>query len=436
MIERKSVLMSNRGRTPASWLSRSSSRLFSFAQRTTPSHRNHEPVRYRFTREGFNFLLILLFVLIAAILRNVSLLIILAGVMTGLMLLQWRIAYRTLLGLNVTRRLPTSMPAGQEVDVLVEVHNPRRWLGSWLIVVEDRLARVLPAKEVSTKLGTVLIDEVQPGDTRRSSYTLKFNHRGQYRIGGSTISTRFPLSLGVAIRERKLFQDIMIHPRLGQISPRCRELLEMERQGLSQATPRAGVNEGEFYGLRQWHNGDSQRWIHWRTTARLGELAVRQFEQQQRLHISLLVDLYRPPKKDRDAEHAKRIERIVAFAATLATDLVGKGRHKLGVAIAGKELFTSPSVQSRILVGHLLDQLAIAQEADTDRIELALQSLYTCLMRNPVLLVISTRPNQIESIRQHISDAVGQRLISRLQVRWLNVTQGDLEPFFQWTDAA
>ncbi len=395
-----------------------------------------EPVRYRLSREGFNFLLILFFVLVAAILRNVSLLIILAGVMTGLMILQWRIAYQTLQGLQVNRRLPSSMPAGQEVDVLVEVSNPRKWLSSWLVLVEDRLTRVLPVRESSAKAGAVLIDEITPGVTRRSSYSVMFNERGQYRIGGSIISTRFPLSLGVATRERKQVDEIMIHPRLGQLNSRCKELLEVERQGLSQATPRAGVNEGEFYGLRQWHNGDSQRWIHWRTTARIGELAVRQFEQQQRLHVSLLVDLLRPAKKNRSPQHAQKVEQAVSFAATLAMELVGKGRHKLGVAIAGKELFVSSSVQSRVLVANLLDQLAIAQEAEIDRVEQAVQSLYTCLLRNPVLIVVSTRANQIEMIRQQISDALGKRLLSRLQVRWLDVTQGELDTYFQWPSQA
>lgn len=63
-------------------------------------------VKYRLNREGFHFFLILLFVLTAAVLRNVSLLIILAGIMTGLLLLQWRIACRTLLGLRIKRDLP------------------------------------------------------------------------------------------------------------------------------------------------------------------------------------------------------------------------------------------------------------------------------------------------------------------------------------------
>ena len=137
--------------------------------------RTQSLVKYRLTREGFHFLLILLFVLTAAVLRNVSLLIVLAGVMTGLLLLQWRVAFRTLMGLSITRNLPNSMLAGQEVDVHVEIRNSRRWLASWLVVVEDRLARVMPEQESLTRAGSIIVDEVPPQSSRASHYSIRFN---------------------------------------------------------------------------------------------------------------------------------------------------------------------------------------------------------------------------------------------------------------------
>lgn len=391
-------------------------------------------VKYRLNREGFHFFLILLFVLTAAVLRNVSLLIILAGIMTGLLLLQWRIACRTLLGLRIKRDLPTSMMAGQEVDVRIEIANTRRWLGSWLVVVEDRLARTLPVLENFPKAGSVIIDEIPPLSTRESKYSIRFNERGLYRVGGATVSSTFPLNIGCAHKEQDLTNEITIHPKLGVITPRCKELLQVERQGLSQAAPLSGLSEGEFYGLRPWHNGDSQRWIHWRTTARLGELAVRQFEQQQRMQVSLLLELYRPTKKLRLPNHAQSVEQAVSFVATLATELVGRGRHKLGVAIAASQFFASQSVQSRVLVGNLLDNLAVAQDVEFDHLEQGILSLSGCLVRNPLLLVVSTRENQLESLAKRLTDSHTKRLLSRLQVRWLNVVQGELEPYFQWTN--
>ena len=35
----------------------------------------------------------------------------------------------------------------------------------------------------------------------------------------------------------------------------------------------------DFHGLRTFQPADSPRWIHWRTSARRGELMVKEFEE-------------------------------------------------------------------------------------------------------------------------------------------------------------
>jgi uncharacterized protein (DUF58 family) len=75
---------------------------------------------------------------------------------------------------------------------------------------------------------------------------------------------------------------IVVLPRLGKL----------HRGQLRSVLPPVGLAEGrtsyaahrhagaraEFHGLRAFRSGDSPRWIHWRTTARCGELMVREFE--------------------------------------------------------------------------------------------------------------------------------------------------------------
>jgi uncharacterized protein (DUF58 family) len=219
------------------------------------------------------------------------------------------------------------------------------------------------------------------------------------------------------------------------LTNRCHELFRVEQQGLSRAIARAGVNEGEFFGLRQWHTGDSQRWIHWRTTARLGELSVRQFEQQQRMHAVVVLDLHARPDDLWSHAESVPVEKAISFMATLAVELVGRGRHKLSVAIAGREIVELPNVQSPVLVNDLLDHLAsAASTAQKSALPTALERLQASLVRNPQLIVISTRSNALSQAISSMPDTLGKRVLERVSLRWLNVAADDLEPYFQWSE--
>lgn len=398
------------------------------------SERWRQQARFRLSREGLHFVFILLFILVGAVLRDVSLLIVLAGVMFALLLIQWRVGRQSVAGLDLKREVQATTVCESVVDVRVTVFNRRRWLGSWLLTVEDQIEQIAPARKSSQERALTVIDDVAPQHHRSGTYQIKFQQRGHYRIGPTTLSTRYPLNLGLSSRQFPGRSSIIVHPRLGVLTNRCHELFRVERQGLSRSTARAGVNEGEFFGLRQWHNGDSQRWIHWRTTARLGELSVRQFEQQQRMQSLILLDLHcRADETVRGVEPVA-VEKAISFMATLAVELVGRGRHKLSVAIAGRELVDLPNVQSRILVSDLLDHLSRAASTTTDALPAALERMQASLVRNPQLIVVSTRSNVLPQIMRDMPDTIGRRMLERISLRWLNVAADDLEPYFQWSE--
>ena len=191
--------------------------------------RNLAIVRFRLTREGWHFLFVLLFIFVGAVIREINLLILLAGAMIGLLNLQWRFNTRTLQGLKVQRRIPLRTMVGVPTDVSIEVTNPRRWLGSWLVLAEDQLQKVQPNVKRLTEKGVALIDDVPPQRSTSARYELRFLERGRYRVGSTTISTRFPIGLGRGWRVIDNSVDLMVHPQLGKLLPACRSLLQAER---------------------------------------------------------------------------------------------------------------------------------------------------------------------------------------------------------------
>lgn len=385
-------------------------------------------VRFRLTREGVHFIGVLLFIFFGALLRDINLLILLAGAMIGLMLLQWRFNTRSLLGLTAQRFLPSNAFVGSEISVEVRVANPKRWLGAWLVVIEDPLRKLMPNVERLSEKGTAVIEEVPPRGASSAGYHLTFHQRGRYCIGPTTLSTRFPLTLGRGWRRLDNQAEFTIFPKLGQLSPLVPKLFQQEQQGSAQAARTVGLQEGDFYGLRPWSTGDSKRWIHWRTTARQGELSVRQFERRQRERACVLLDLHSHPQLKNGA--SQHVELAISFLASLANATVRRGSERLAVGVAAHETFVLPNVQGGVLVENLLRRLAVVEPSTQPDLVAALQGLTPPLLSNPHLVVISTRSDQSAWLREHLRGQTSGRLLARLQINWLDVTQGDLERYF------
>ncbi|MEO8269944.1 MAG: DUF58 domain-containing protein [Aureliella sp.] len=387
-------------------------------------------VRFRLTREGVHYIGILLFIFLGALLRDINLLILLAGAMIGLLLLQWRFNTRTLIGLTAQRYMPRSSFVGMETSVEMRVANPKFWLGAWLILVEEPLHKRLPNVVKLIEKGTTVVDEVPPKGARSCKYQLTFHQRGEYLIGPTTISTRFPLALGRGSRTLDNQAHITIFPKLGQLLPPARGLFQQEQQGAAKAARTVGLHEADFYGLRPWSTGDSKRWIHWRTTARLGELSVRQFERRQSHRVCVLLDLFGQPEKKYGPN--EQVELCISFLSSLANHSARHGSDRLAVAVAASDSFALPSVQGSVLVENLLQRLATIDASQNPDLVKALQGLTIPLLNNPSLLVISTRSDRTEWLREQFRGQAADRLLARLQVKWLDATQADLESYFAW----
>jgi hypothetical protein len=79
------------------------------------------PIRRRvwLTREGWYYLALLAFVIGSAVIRSGNLLLILAGMMVGPLIFNWRLAIAGLTGLSVLRRVPSSIVAGEPIQMVV-----------------------------------------------------------------------------------------------------------------------------------------------------------------------------------------------------------------------------------------------------------------------------------------------------------------------------
>ena len=388
------------------------------------------PVSTRFTREGIQVLFMAIFVLLAAIMREVNLLIILAGTLLATLLIQWRVCAKTLIGLSTYRRLPRSMHSRKEFEVELVIRNPKKWLGAWLVLAQDRIKFVsvdVASDQISQGIG-LLYSSIAPSSTRIQRYRCTVQRHGKYQFLGTELTTRFPFGLLRGIMPHNGGDTFIVQPAIGKLTSSWLELLGIRTANARLRQIRALSDEGDFFGLRAYRAGDSPRWIHWRSSARRDELMVKQFQQADSRELIVLLDLFPSSnfnQLQRDS-HQKHEELAIEFVATLASHIASSNFGVITVAIADSEPLIAGRIQSRSQCSGLLDRLAIAHGGDEDKIEIALSLLEREFRRVENLMVVSTRPKIAFPSQKNEHAAI----IFWRSMTWLDASAGDLTKYF------
>jgi uncharacterized protein (DUF58 family) len=388
------------------------------------------PVSTRLTREGMQVMFLALFVMVGAVLRDVNLLIILAGTLLATLLIQWRVCAKTLYGLTTNRRLPRSMHARKPFDIELNISNPKRWLGTWLVLAQDRLVHVPSNTAIRTNSQGIglLYPSIPPNCTRVQKYRCVVQRRGLYRFLGTELTTRFPMGLMRGILPPLGGGTFVVQPAIGRLLPGWQDLFEVHESAANHRRTRSMSDEGDFFGLRAYRHGDSPRWIHWRSSARRDELVVKQFQREDSRELVVLLDLFRGPSRSKEERESqqKSEDLAVEFVATVTQQIATSNIGLITVAIADSEPMLANRVQSRSQCTGLLDRLGVAYSGTQNEIVQALLMLEREHHRVENLLVVSTRPKvDLAELTRTDSSVVFWR-----SVTWLNAANGNLAKYF------
>jgi uncharacterized protein (DUF58 family) len=409
------------------------------------------------TREGWYYLAVLVFIIGGSVLRSVNLLVVLAGTMIAPLLFNWRLVMASLMGLGVQRRLPTQILAGEPLTVEVAVENGRWWMSSWLLTVEDWVERqevrgqnrrVPQRSEMHQETSAhrwhrliawlsprrflhldavhseASIPQVPARGTALGAYRVTLHRRGHYRFGPLRVSTRFPLGLVRGQITLPLYDDLIVSPRLGRLLPEWLNLLEAEMVGDQRRSPQRGMADGDYYGLRPWQSGDSLRWIHWRTTARLARPIVRQYERRKSREVAIVVDPWLAQAHEQQEMIA--VELAISFAATAVTDVTSRGHSRLTVAIAGRAVECFSGTASAILCQDVLAKLADTEESEDYDLADAIREAVLQAPQGARVIVVSSRPANSPSLEI----ASAELLVDPADFVWIDASAEELDRLF------
>ncbi|MBD2342887.1 DUF58 domain-containing protein [Anabaena subtropica] len=181
---------------------------------------------------------------------------------------------RSLTGLSVTRRPIQPVSAGDDLILELEIHNQTKRAVS-LLQVEDILPFVLgkPIKQG--------VETIASQDSYRWVHYQPTQRRGIYRWHTVELGTGAPLGLFWCRRQRQCDASAIVYPTVLPLAacPLVDELGQEESQRSEyRGKPLQTATSGLVRSLRPYRVGDPTRLIHWRTSARYGELRVRELE--------------------------------------------------------------------------------------------------------------------------------------------------------------
>jgi uncharacterized protein (DUF58 family) len=293
------------------------------------------PRRLSFTREGRTVVLVALGVGFGAINTGNNLLYLLLGWVCSFIIASGFLSEATMRGLAVRRRPPPRVFAGQPFLMEISVENTKPRLASFSIEIEDLVhERPLDKKCYFLK--------IPAGKTQRTSYRHTFSRRGLYVFDGFRIATKFPFGLFRKSRDHDELGEVLVYP---QLVPVQRPAPRTESAG--DATAARLGRRGDFWGLREWRQGDDRRDIHWKSTARTGRMLVREYEDELNRKVAVAIDNALPAAvlaaidDGATPPEADALERAISLAASLAlayldagwsVELVARGVHVPGSA--------------------------------------------------------------------------------------------------------
>ena len=378
--------------------------------------------RHRLTRLGIHFLFVATFAMVGGSIRGFNLLLVLAGFLVGALLVQWRTSRRAVESLVVARQIPSETFADIPFTINYRVSNLSRWLSVWMIRVDDHLQ--LGDSELRSRFSCA-IGAVGPLQNRSTHCKCMIARRGRYQLGPASLNTAFPFALitSTTSHQADAIENLYVYPRRLNLIPGWKRKISNRHGGNSTTVSRSGSQGDEFFGLREWQSGDSPRQIHWRTSARLDNLAVRQFEQERLFDLCILVDGFVPNGNPGNDEANAEI--AISLAATIFTELSKSQANQVVVAIAGVE---SAAIGNGPLAGRrqrILQQLAQLETCDDPDIAGALQAAMRITSSRQDLVVISPRslstvvddPNNGDSLREILT-----YWTRRKAFRWIDVS--------------
>jgi uncharacterized protein (DUF58 family) len=223
-------------------------------------------------------------------------------------------------------------------------------------------------------------------------YTFRTHRRGWYRFGPAVLTATDPFGL---VRRKRRFEQVsgvLTYPRVVPMS----QVIVPARQPYGDFKPPQALMEDpmRIAGVRQYEPGDSPRRIHWRATARTGELQTRVSEPSATPVAAVFLDTITFSHLW-EGQQSDLLELAVVVAASISAQLI-EGRYQVGmyanapIPDLSRSVRIPPSRRPGQLP-HILERLAMIAPAFGARIEQMLTEEISRLPWGATMVVVTCK---------------------------------------------
>lgn len=218
-------------------------------------------------------------------------------------------------GLRIERVAPKSAHIGELVNVEITLWSERK-IKRPLVTVSDELPKRLQGPMRSLPVAPAFDLPV------RTMYQLRAQRRGIYRWKNVSVTATDALGLTTkTVRYLTEPTEILVLPTPIPVSL---ELPSSVGWGINEAVSGMSAGAGiDPRGIREYASGDSLRHVHWRSSARMGKLQVKEFQAGS--HGSAAFVLQATQGSDIDADVMSSLDLMCGHALYLSEQLIRQG---------------------------------------------------------------------------------------------------------------
>ena len=262
----------------------------------------------RITRFGVAYVILCLLVSVAAINTGNNALFMVLALMLAALAVSGFASRANVRGLRVVVTPPGEVHAKRPFHLDFTVLCESRWSPRWFLEVtfpgagEPRLIPYLPQ-----------------GGRGQGQMELLLPRRGIHILRRIAVASLFPFGLFEKAKSYPVHVEVLAYPELYSASGQS----AAETGMVGEESHRRLGRGHDLYQLRPFLSGDDPRGIHWKQTAKTGEMIYTERQAEHSRRISILLDNGVAPLAGEAEE--QRFEQLVSEAATAAVDWLGRG---------------------------------------------------------------------------------------------------------------
>lgn len=259
------------------------------------------PRAIRPTKEGWWFLLATVGIGLAATNTGNNLLYLILAMLLSFIVISGILSEQSFRSLEIQRFLPKHLYAGETSSFRVVVRNRKHHFPSFSLHIQGTTP---PFSRYLLKLA--------PQGSASFRETFRFERRGLHQLQGLRVVTRYPFGLFTKASRPRLGEEVLVYPRIVPLPP---SLLKALASWGIQARYQKGRESG-LYDLRPFREGDDFRLIHWKTSAKAGELMLKELEREEGGKVTLLIEDPEPTAS------VEKVEEDISLVASLAAHFI------------------------------------------------------------------------------------------------------------------